>query len=73
MPQIYGHCDISHYFMLFMSVIVQYEQNQPRNQSVSLVERETKNPDSTSVTALDMVGLTWIFTDDEFLIFKEFS
>ena len=49
-----------------MSVIVQYEQNQTPNQSVLLVERETKNPDSTSVTALDMIGLTWIFAEDEF-------
>ncbi|MHA7648200.1 hypothetical protein [Nitrosopumilus sp. S4] len=47
-----------------MSVIVQYEQTP--NQSVSLVERETKNPESTSVTALDMIGLTWIFLDDDF-------
>lgn len=49
-----------------MSVIVQYEQTQ--NQSVSLIERETKNPDSISVTAIDMIGLTWIFADDETLM-----
>ncbi|MCV0393419.1 MAG: hypothetical protein K5790_09065 [Nitrosopumilus sp.] len=51
-----------------MSVIVQYEQNQTPNQSVFLVDRETKNPESTSITALDMIGLTWIFAADEILM-----
>ncbi|MCV0393416.1 MAG: hypothetical protein K5790_09050 [Nitrosopumilus sp.] len=48
-----------------MSVIVQYEQNQTPNQSVFLVDRETKNPESTSITALDMIGLTWVFKEDD--------
>jgi len=48
-----------------MSTVVQYKHVQTRNHSVSLVECEAKNPILTSVSALDMMGLTWIFQDDE--------
>ncbi|WP_179371604.1 hypothetical protein [Nitrosopumilus ureiphilus] len=48
-----------------MSTVIQYKYDQTPSKSVSLVEREAKNPVSISVSALDMMGLTWIFQDDE--------
>ncbi|MEX0861645.1 hypothetical protein [Nitrosopumilus sp.] len=47
-----------------MSTIIQYKYDKNTDQSFSL-EPKVKNPSSTYVSALDMVGLTWIFQDDE--------
>ncbi|EIJ64992.1 hypothetical protein BD31_I0758 [Candidatus Nitrosopumilus salaria BD31] len=46
-----------------MSTVLQYKHDP--TPATSLVEREAKNPDSTRITALDMVGLTWILQDDD--------
>lgn len=67
MPQINGHDDITPGILYFMSTVIQYKHDPTPNQSVSLVEREAKNPVSTSVTALDMMGLSWIFQDEELM------
>jgi hypothetical protein len=48
-----------------MSTIIQYKYGKNPDQSFSLEEHEVKNPIPTTVSALDMVGLTWIFQDDE--------
>jgi len=50
-----------------MSTIIQYKYDKKPDYSFSLEEPKVKNPSSTSVSALDMVGLTWIFQDDELL------
>jgi len=50
-----------------MSTIIQYKYDNNSNQSFSLEEHKVPNPVPTDVTALDMVGLTWIFQDDELL------
>ncbi|MDH3385957.1 MAG: hypothetical protein OEL77_08090 [Nitrosopumilus sp.] len=47
-----------------MSTVLQYKHILNPSES-SLVEREAKNPVLTGFTALDMMGLTWIFQDDE--------
>jgi len=55
-----------------MSTIIQYKYEPTTNQSVSLVEREPENPVSSRITALDMVGLTWIFKKEDDLL-EEFK
>jgi len=47
-----------------MSTVIQYKHDQIPNKLDSLVECEVKNPLPTSVIAMDMVGLTWIFEED---------
>ncbi|MDH3361142.1 MAG: hypothetical protein OEL51_02140 [Nitrosopumilus sp.] len=46
-----------------MSTVIQYKHDQIPNKLVSLVECEAKNPPTSSVIAIDMVGLTWIFEE----------
>lgn len=48
-----------------MSTIIQYKYDNNANQLFSREEQQVKNPVSTDVSAMDMVGLTWIFQDDE--------
>jgi hypothetical protein len=48
-----------------MSTIIQYKHGQNPDQPFSLEEHEVKNQVPTTISALDMVGLTWIFQDDE--------
>ncbi|MHA7646704.1 hypothetical protein [Nitrosopumilus sp. S4] len=48
-----------------MSTVIQYKYDQRPNQSFSLVELEAKNPVSTSLMAMDMMGLSWIFNKDD--------
>ncbi|MCV0392744.1 MAG: hypothetical protein K5790_05545 [Nitrosopumilus sp.] len=48
-----------------MSTIIQHKYDQKSNQSFSLVELEAKNPASTSLLAMDMMGLSWIFNKDD--------
>lgn len=48
-----------------MSTVIQYKHDP--TPSVSLVEREAKNPVSTRITAMDMIGLTWIFKNEDLL------
>lgn len=48
-----------------MSTVLQYKNNQTATKSVSLVESDAKNALPTRITALDMVGLTWIFQDED--------
>jgi hypothetical protein len=48
-----------------MSTIIQYKYDKNHNQSFSQKEHEVNNPTPTDVSALDMVGLTWIFQDDD--------
>jgi hypothetical protein len=48
-----------------MSTVMKYKHDQAPNQSVSLVECDGKKPVLIRITALDMVGLTWIFKDDD--------
>jgi len=55
-----------------MSTVIQYKHEPNTNQSVSLVNRETESPVSSRITALDMVGLTWIFKKEEDLL-EEFK
>jgi len=46
-----------------MSTIIQYKHDKNSNQSFSPEEYKVKNPVSANVTALDMIGLTWIFDE----------
>lgn len=46
-----------------MSTVIQYKYDQKSNPS--LVELESKNSASTSFLAMDLMGLSWIFNDDE--------
>ena len=39
-----------------------------QNQQSGMVENESKKPFSTSVLAMDLIGLTWIFKKDEDLL-----
>ncbi|MGY5144648.1 MAG: hypothetical protein ACW9XH_09240 [Candidatus Nitrosopumilus sp. bin_32a] len=48
-----------------MSTLVQYKHD---SNPVSLVETESEKPISSRITALDMVGLTWIFKTEEELL-----
>jgi len=48
-----------------MSTVIQYKHDQTKNQPVS-VGSDAKNALPTRITALDMVGLTWIFQDEDF-------
>jgi len=51
-----------------MSTIIQYKHDP---NLVSPVEHESEKSGSSRITALDMVGLTWIFkTEDELEEFK---
>jgi len=49
-----------------MSTVIQYKHDHDQTHAVSLVERDAKNAVSTRITALDMVGLTWILQDEDF-------
>ncbi|MGY5147494.1 MAG: hypothetical protein ACW9W4_05810 [Candidatus Nitrosopumilus sp. bin_7KS] len=51
-----------------MSTLMQYKHEPIQNQSISLVKRESETPISSRITAMDMVGLTWIFKKDEDLL-----
>ncbi len=51
-----------------MSTIIQYK-HEPRQ---SILKHESETLDSNRITALDMVGLTWIFKKDEDLL-EEFK
>jgi len=66
MPQIYWYS----YIMLnpyhIMSTVIQYKHDQTQNQSVSLVGSDAKNALPTRITALDIIGLTWILQDEDF-------
>ena len=44
---------------------MQYKHESVPNPSISPVKHESENPISSRITALDMVGLTWIFKKDE--------
>ncbi len=48
-----------------MSTIIQYKYDKNLDQSFSQEEHEVKNSVSTDVSAMDMIGLTWIFQDDD--------
>lgn len=48
-----------------MSTIIQYKYDKNLDQSFSQEEHEVKNSVSTDVSAMDMMGLTWIFQDDD--------
>jgi hypothetical protein len=48
-----------------MSTIVQYKHD---SNPVSFLERESEKPISSRMTALDMVGLTWVFKTEEELL-----
>ncbi|HEY5736315.1 MAG TPA: hypothetical protein VIS47_07135 [Nitrosopumilus sp.] len=48
-----------------MSTLIQYKHETAPNQSISSDKHESENPVSSRITALDMVGLTWIFKKDE--------
>jgi len=50
-----------------MSTVIQYKHDQSPTHSVSLVEGEIKNTLPIKITAMDMVGLTWIFQDEDFI------
>ncbi|WP_179362362.1 hypothetical protein [Nitrosopumilus oxyclinae] len=39
-----------------------------QSQQSGMVESESKKPFSTSVLAMDLIGLTWIFKKDEDLL-----
>jgi len=47
-----------------MSTVTQYKLDPTR--SVSPTERDAKNPVLTRITAMDMMGLTWILQDEDF-------
>jgi len=51
-----------------MSIVIQHKNDQKPSQEI-LVECKTKNPFST-ITAMDMIGLTWIFKKNEDLLEK---
>jgi len=51
-----------------MSTLIQYKHEPVQNQSDSLIKRESESLISSRITALDMVGLTWIFKKDEDLL-----
>ncbi len=51
-----------------MSTLIQHKHEPVQNKSISLVKHESENPISSRITALDMVGLTWIFKKDEDLL-----
>jgi len=48
-----------------MSTLMQYKHEPVPNQSISPDKHESENLASSRITALDMVGLTWIFKKDE--------
>ncbi len=49
-----------------MSTVTQCKNDKNHDESFSLEgQKEEENPVSTSVSAIDMAGLTWIFQDDE--------
>jgi|GEM_PF-3041942 len=53
-----------------MSIVIQHKYDQKPSQEI-LAECENKNPLST-ITAMDMIGLTWIFKKNEDLL-EEFK
>lgn len=65
MPQFNWYCLIIRHLLFSMSTVLQYKNNQTATKSVSLVESDAKNALPTRITALDMVGLTWIFQDED--------
>jgi hypothetical protein len=54
-----------------MSTIIQHKHESTPN-NASLIKHDVENPVSSRITALDMVGLTWIFKKDEELL-EEFK
>jgi hypothetical protein len=52
-----------------MSTIIQYKHESDLNNSL---KHEPENTGSSRITALDMVGLTWIFKKDQDLL-EEFK
>ncbi|WP_182130822.1 hypothetical protein [Nitrosopumilus sp. b3] len=54
-----------------MSTVIQYKFDQKPSQEI-LVESEAKNPLSTSISAMDLIGLSWVFKKDEDLL-EEFK
>jgi len=64
MPQIKCYYDIIAHPLYVMSTVIQYKHD-PSQQI--LVESEAKNPLSASISAMDMIGLTWIFGDEDTL------
>jgi len=65
MPQTDGYYDICLNILYVMSTVIQYKHDQSPKPSVSLVGSDAKNALPTRITAMDMVGLTWIFQDEE--------
>jgi hypothetical protein len=53
-----------------MSTVIQYKYDQKLSQEI-LVEKKTENLFST-ISAMDMIGLSWIFKKDEDLL-EEFK
>ena len=49
-----------------MSTVIQYKYDQKPSQQ-TLVGSEAKNPLSTGITATDLIGLSWIFKDEDIL------
>ena len=68
MPQTnwYEYIILEPYYL--MSTIIQYKHDQSHQ---TLVESATKNPFST-ITAMDMIGLSWIFKDEDDIL-EEFK
>ncbi|WP_179372084.1 hypothetical protein [Nitrosopumilus ureiphilus] len=47
-----------------MSTIILYKHNPAPTKTVSLIESDAKNALPIRITATDIVGLTWIFQDN---------
>jgi len=71
MPQAIGYRYIIPDLYHLMSTVIQYKYDQKPSQEV-LVEGETQSRLSTGITAMDMIGLSWIFKKDEDLL-EEFK
>ena len=54
-----------------MSTIIQHKHESTPNKS-SMIKNDVENLVSSRITALDMVGLTWIFKKEEDLL-EEFK
>ena len=50
-----------------MSTIIQHKHESTPNKA-SLIKHDVEKPGSSGITALDMVGLTWIFKKEEDLL-----
>ena len=64
MPQFTNYSDIIVQLWCIMQTATLYEYVQKPNQS-SLVGSEVTNPLPTGVSAMDLIGLTWILLDKE--------